>query len=185
LRLSFFGSNYMQTRQHLFLIGFMGCGKTYWGQLLAQKTGLPFLDLDDCISKYSGQSIARIFSKKGESAFREIERDTLLNLADLPPSIIATGGGTPCFFDNMTWMNTMGTTIYLKTPPTLLAKRLSHEKGFRPLLAGVSERDLEGFIEKKLAKREPFYLRAKVILEQRDAEVDFLEKLMVQFEGIE
>ncbi len=156
----------MQTGQHIFLIGFMGCGKTYWGRILAEKIGLPFLDLDDWISNNSGQSIAHIFSEKGEPGFRVMERDALQALAALPASIIATGGGTPCFFDNLDRMNEIGTTIYLKTPPTLLAERLRHEKEFRPLLAEVQDGDLHDFIAKKLEEREPYYRRAMVVLEQ-------------------
>jgi len=167
----------MQTRQHIFLIGFMGCGKTHWGRLLAEKTGLPFLDLDDWISQRSGTSIAQIFTEKGESGFRVMERDALQSLATIPKSIVATGGGTPCFFDNLDWMNEIGTTIYLKTGPTLLAERLRHEKEFRPLLAEVQEDDLQDFISKKLEEREHFYLRAKVVLEQSSNDKTLLDQL--------
>lgn len=174
----------MQTRQHLFLIGFMGCGKTYWGKLLAHQTGLPFLDLDDLIVQRSGQSIAQIFTEQGEPGFRALEQKLLQTLDELPASVIATGGGTPCFFDNMDWMNSVGTTVYLKTTPTLLAGRLRLEKEYRPLLAGVSVDDLETFIKKKVMEREPDYLRAKVILEQSEDAGDFLEKLELVIERL-
>jgi len=167
----------MQTSQHTFLIGFMGCGKTHWGRILSEKTGLPFFDLDDLITKKSGKSIAHIFSEKGEPGFRVMERNALQSLADQPASIIATGGGTPCFFDNLDWMNEIGTTIYLKTPPTLLAERLRHEKEFRPLLAEVQDHDLQDFIAKKLEERERFYMRAKVILEQTGDDAIFEGRL--------
>lgn len=169
--------NDMQNRQHLFLLGFMGCGKSYWGRLLAEKLGRPFLDLDDWITGIAGLSIPEIFEKKGEFAFRAMEREALKSLAEIPPSVIATGGGTPCFFDNMEQMNAWGTTIYLKTPPTLLADRLRHEKGIRPLLSGVKEEDLQHFIQRKVEEREPFYLRAKVVLEQEEGDSDLLEKM--------
>ncbi|MDO8366495.1 MAG: shikimate kinase [Saprospiraceae bacterium] len=167
----------MQTGNHLFLIGFMGCGKTHWGRLLAKKTGLPFLDLDDWISQKSGESIAQIFAEKGEHGFRVLERDALQALEDLPRSIIATGGGTPCFFDNLDWMNEIGTTVYLKTSPTLLAERLHQEKEFRPLLAEVQDHDLQDFIAQKLEEREHFYLQAKVILAQSKDDKTFLDFL--------
>lgn len=167
----------MQTRHHIFLLGFMGCGKTHWGRLLAEKTAMPFLDLDDWITQNAGKSIAHIFAEKGESGFRVLERDALQALADLPASIIATGGGTPCFFDNLDWMNEIGTTIYLNTSPTLLAERLHREKEFRPLLAKVQDDDLQDFIAKKLAERERFYLQAKVVLEQFKDDPSILEQL--------
>ncbi len=156
----------MQTKRHLFLIGFMGCGKSHWGRLLAEKRGVPFLDLDDLIAAEAGKSIADIFAAQGEESFRALEREALRRLPHLPQSVIATGGGTPCFFDNMDWMNKQGSTVYLKTAPTLLVERLRREKEIRPLLAEVNDADLQSFIEKKLAEREPHYLQATMILEQ-------------------
>lgn len=167
----------MQTRQHIFLIGFMGCGKTYWGQILAKKLGLPFHDLDDLIATRSGKCIAEIFTEDGEPGFRQLEHDTLQTLADLPPSVIATGGGTPCFFDNMEWMNACGTTIYLSTPSTLLAERLRHEKEIRPLLHLVNNVDLQRFIENKVKERAPCYLKAKIILEQIEPLSQFFDQM--------
>ncbi|MFN0212697.1 MAG: shikimate kinase [Saprospiraceae bacterium] len=170
----------MQTQDHVFLLGFMGCGKTHWGQLLAEKIHLPFLDLDDLISQKTGGSISQIFAEKGESDFRLLEREALRSLEGYSSSVIATGGGTPCFFDNIIWMNSVGTTIYLKTPPTLLAKRLRHEKEFRPLLSEVKDADLQAFIEKKMEEREPYYVRAKLLLEQNEIDDAFLEKMLEQ-----
>jgi len=172
----------MQTQNHIFLLGFMGCGKTHWGRLLAEKTGMPFLDLDERIATLSGKSISEIFTETGEPGFRVMERDALQSLVSLPTSIIATGGGTPCFFNNSDWMNEIGTTIYLKTSPTLLAARLHHEKEFRPLLAEVQEDDLHEFIAKKLEERERFYLQAKIVLEQKEGDKDFLNKMTEQLE---
>ncbi|MFN0037675.1 MAG: shikimate kinase [Saprospiraceae bacterium] len=164
----------MQTQQHLFLVGFMGCGKTHWGRLLAEKTGLPFLDLDRLLEEKEGKTIAEIFAEIGEAAFRALEHDTLRTLEHFPPTVIATGGGTPCFFDNMGWMNSTGTTVYLKTPPDVLAERLRNEKETRPLLAGLDDLGLQRFIEQKLAEREPYYLQAEVVLEQKeDAALNF------------
>lgn len=156
----------MQTRQHLFLLGFMGCGKSYWGRMLSQELAVPFLDLDDLITTRAGKTIAEIFADQGESGFRALERDALHSLADRPPSIVAAGGGTPCFGDNMDWMNAHGQTVYLNTPSTLLVQRLRHEKEVRPLLSGVKDAELQAFIEIKLAERAPFYMQAQVVLEQ-------------------
>ena len=167
----------MQTSRHLFLLGFMGCGKSYWGKILASKLGLPFLDLDEWISDKEGKTVAQIFAEKGEAAFRLMERDALHSLADLPTSVVATGGGTPCFFDNMDWMNRNGTTIYLDTPPTLLAERLRGTKADRPLLAAMAEADKQEFISLKLQERMPFYVQAKLIIEQTGDEKVFEEAL--------
>lgn len=161
----------------------MGCGKSYWGNNLAIKIELPFLDLDDLISAKEGKTTAQIFAEKGEAGFRLIERDALRLLADLPVQVIATGGGTPCFFDNMNWMNQHGTTIFLNTPPTLLAERLRGEKEFRPLLRSVQDVDLLDFIIKKLEERAEFYLQANIILEQIVGDEEFLEKLVARVQG--
>ncbi len=169
----------MQTRQHLFLLGFMGCGKTHWGRILAEKLKRPFLDLDGLITTQSGKSISEIFVEKGEPDFRILERDALHSISIFPPSVVATGGGTPCFFDNMDWMNENGTTVYLNTPPTLLAERLRLEKDFRPLLSGVKEVDLQDFIVKKLQEREAFYHLSKIILEQTEDEIAFRKRLEI------
>lgn len=176
-------ANNMQTRHSLFLIGFMGSGKSYWGKIIASRLVLPFLDLDEWIMEKQEKTIAQIFDEQGETGFRLIERDALRLLADLPVQVIATGGGTPCFFDNMDWMNQHGTTIFLNTPPTLLAERLRGEKEFRPLLRSVQDVDLLDFIIKKLEERAEFYLQANIILEQIVGDEEFLEKLVARVQG--
>ena len=168
----------MQTRPHIFLIGFMGAGKSYWGARLAAAKGLPFLDLDDLIVAQEKCSIAQLFSEIGESGFRALERAVLQKLANHAPAVVATGGGTPCFFDNMEWMNAHGTTLYLDTPAAVLAERLKHEIGVRPLLASIKQADLQQFIAGKISEREPFYRKASVVLEQLAEEKDFLSKLL-------
>jgi len=155
----------MQTKRHCFLIGFMGCGKSYWGKRLADRLNLPFIDLDDFIVAQSGKNMVDIFAEKGESGFRTVEKQALHALATFDTAIVATGGGTPCFFDNMVWMNQIGTTIYLKASPTLLADRLQHEKEFRPLLATIPDLELERFIEKKVAERSAFYSQAIIVMD--------------------
>jgi shikimate kinase len=167
----------MQTSQHIFLLGFMGSGKSYWGRILAQKRNIPFYDLDELIVSNTGRSIPIIFSELGESGFRILEREALHSTLHLPAGILATGGGTPCFFDNMDWMNAQGTTIFLKTAPTLLAERLAQEKEIRPLLSAVKNEDLSSFIEQKLEARKPFYLQSRHILAQNTSNAAFLEAL--------
>ncbi len=167
----------MQTSQHIFLLGFMGSGKSYWGRILAQKRNIPFYDLDELIVSNTGKSIATIFSALGESGFRVLEREALHSTLYLPAGILATGGGTPCFFDNMEWMNDQGTTIFLETAPTLLAERLAQDKVIRPLLSAVKNEDLTNFIEQKLEARKPFYLQSKHILAQKTSNAAFLAAL--------
>lgn len=151
-------------QQPIFLIGFMGCGKTTLGKKVAQKTGYTFVDLDELIVKEIGMSITDYFEKFGEASFREIERKILHRLGETTNSIIATGGGTPCHLDNMEWMNQHGKTIYIKLSPKALLSRLSQkETETRPLLKGKSNEELLAFITEKLEERNPFYQQAKII----------------------
>ena len=164
--------------RHIFLIGFMGSGKTYWGKRLAEKLGCLFVDLDETIETNERKTIAEIFAVAGENGFRILERDCLRRLAAMPPAVVATGGGTPCFFDNMDWMNAHGTTVFLKTPVPVLAARLRADPGVRPLLANVPDDQLENHIAHLLEQRAPYYLMAKAIAESDDlVRVEELERL--------
>lgn len=123
-------------KKHLFLIGFMGSGKTYWGKRLAEALSLPFIDLDYLIETGEGAPIADLFARAGEEAFRVIERRYLHSLADSPPGIVATGGGTPCFFDNLAWMRAHGAVLWIDVPFEVVWARLQGtEQHKRPLLA--------------------------------------------------
>ncbi|HLP92554.1 MAG TPA: shikimate kinase [Saprospiraceae bacterium] len=168
----------MQTRRHLFLIGFMGCGKSYWGRKLAVSLGVPCMDLDEQIVRMVGKSIPEIFSSEGEAAFRYYENQALLKLDGLATqTIIATGGGTPCFGNNMAIMQNLGAIVYLQTAPQLLLKRLEPEREQRPLLAVLDRADLEAFLLEKLMEREPFYLQATHVLQQLTGQEDLLPEL--------
>jgi shikimate kinase len=167
----------MQTRRHIFLIGFMGSGKTRWGQLLADQLDLPFLDLDEYVQTITGKSITDLFNLGGEKSFRLVESDALRHLGAMPDTVVATGGGTPCFFDNMNWMNENGTTVFLQTPPALILERLWPERAGRPLLAGLNETEFAEFIHKKLEERLPFYLQSSIVIEQPDNHTDLLKKM--------
>jgi len=151
-----------------FLIGFMGSGKTYQGMRLANRLGVPFVDLDACIEVGEGRTIPAIFEQQHEAAFRRIEQRYLHELEHEAPCVVATGGGTPCFFDNMDWMNAYGITVFLKTPVPVLAARIRTDPVVRPLLAGIPEDHLEQHIARLLEQRMPFYSRAKVIVENSD-----------------
>lgn len=169
----------MKKGKHIFLIGFMGCGKSYWGMRLAAELQCPFLDLDVFISEKAGLSIPAIFDQLGESGFRQLEQEALHHVSQNSPSVIATGGGTPCFFDNIDWMNQHGMSIYLQVSAHTLAHRLQDETASRPLLDGIQTIDFQNFIENKLSERATYYAQATAILEdeQRD-ENRFLQHLL-------
>ncbi|MEO5891567.1 MAG: shikimate kinase [Ferruginibacter sp.] len=147
---------------NFFLIGFMGSGKTHWGKIWALKNQLEFLDLDHLVEEKEGKTIAEIFETSGEDHFRKIEAAALKSCAGLQNTIIACGGGTPCFFDNMQWMNANGTTTYIDCTPAEILQRILPEKDQRPLLKKLNESELFSFIEKKLEERVPVYTQAKI-----------------------
>lgn len=148
----------------VFLTGFMGSGKTHWGKLWAEANGYRFIDLDESIAEETGISVSDLFEKKGEDHFREVEAKVLRQLDLQDGTIVACGGGTPCFHDNMEWMNAMGKTIFLKANAMYLWERIREEKEVRPLLKNINENELLFFIEKKLLEREPYYNQAQVVL---------------------
>lgn len=168
----------------VFLIGFMGSGKSHTGRALAQRLGHPFIDLDEYIEAQEGMAIAQLFAQRGEAGFRQLEGQRLRELGGQSKAIISCGGGTPCFLDNMEWMNGQGLTIYLRTPPELLAQRLEHGRAERPLLQGLEGEGLLAFIRQKLAEREACYEQASLIYEQRGLQEDVAGALRHQFKNI-
>lgn len=148
----------------IFLIGFMGSGKSTMGKKLATKLGYDFVDLDHEIEKQIGTSIGDYFASHGEAAFRKLESESLKNFPYPQNAVVATGGGAPCFFDNMDWMNANGTSMYIEMPPAALAKRLEGGKEKRPLLRDLNEAQMVAFIESKLSERESFYKRATILI---------------------
>lgn len=148
----------------IFLLGFMGTGKTYWGQLWAKQHQLRFFDLDTEIEKHTGLTIPQIFEQHGETYFRQQEQEQLLSFANKDQFILSTGGGTPCFYNNMQWMKENGLTIYLDTPVAILKERLIQEKWHRPLVRNLNEEEIETFIINSLKKRQEYYLQSHIIL---------------------
>lgn len=142
----------------------MGTGKSYWGARWAKQHQMHFFDLDTEIEKAENATIAQIFEQKGESFFREKEREILHHFAGKKNFILSTGGGTPCFFDNIQWMNQEGVTVFLETPVPVLLKRLAAEKDHRPLVRSLTDDQLEAFIRERLLQRSPFYSQAKMIV---------------------
>lgn len=147
----------------IFLIGFMGAGKSLIGKHLAARLGLDFIDMDTVLEAKEGMSIQEIFLKFGEDYFRKSEAQSLRELAGHSNAIIATGGGMPCYFENMEWMNEHGITIFLDVTVEELSTRLRSESNKRPLLQGKAPKELNGFIETKLKERIGFYSQAQFI----------------------
>jgi len=142
------------------MVGFMGCGKTTWSRRLAAKLGWEFIDLDQVLEAQAGMTIAEYFSTFGEDDFRRLESEILKQTPYPQQAVVSTGGGLPCFFDNMEWMNAHGETVYIKLSPKTLADRLEKGKAKRPLLHGKHGDDLVAFIAERLAIRESFYSQA-------------------------
>lgn len=146
-----------------FLIGFMGSGKTTHGRKLAAHLKVEFIDLDEVFEKQTNSTIAQYFAVFGEEKFREEESELLKRTVYPENAVISTGGGLPCFFDNLDWMKQHGTVIYLQVPPGVIASRLSNSKAERPLLQHKFGEELLQYIIEKLTEREPFYLKARVV----------------------
>lgn len=155
----------------------MGAGKTYWGKRMAQALNCPFTDLDEAIEQRHGLSIPTIFEQFGEQTFRNWERQMLIETAEIPHLVVATGGGTPCFANNMDWMNQHGVTIFLPVPVPVLAKRLSHQMDSRPLLRGIYPAEIQRFIAQKLQERLPYYEKANVTLPMYNSDTDWWSML--------
>lgn len=149
--------------ERIFIIGYMGSGKTTVGKRLASLLALSFVDLDAYIENKYRKTVPALFAEKGEEGFRKIENQSLLEVAEFENVLISTGGGTPCFFDNMEVMNRAGVTIYLEAHPEDLADHLLASKTVRPLIAGKSREELIPFITGHLARREFHYKKAQII----------------------
>ncbi|MGB8190749.1 MAG: shikimate kinase [Chitinophagaceae bacterium] len=159
----------------IYLIGFMGSGKTHWGNLLSSRLTLPFFDLDKQITEDEGKSIVEIFEQKGEEYFRMMEKETMYILTESHESfVMACGGGTPCYFNNIDYMNNNGITVWLNTRMEVLFNRLLEEKDSRPLLRNLSDGQLRQFILKKFSERRIYYEQASLVIEESEASVESL-----------
>jgi len=169
-------------KKHIFLVGFMGVGKTTNGKKLAQALKSSFVDLDELFVEREGISITDYFKAHGEDNFRLKEREILQQLTTLEPAVIATGGGAPCFFDNMEWMNNNGITIYLQIPATALAQRLAASKRHkRPLIQHLNEEEIFDFINEKMLHRHPFYTKAHYHVDVLDLNIkNLIQELSLQ-----
>lgn len=149
----------------IILIGYMGAGKTTVGKALAAELGLSFYDLDWYIETRMHKKVKEIFDEQGEEGFRRIERNMLHEVAEFENVVLSCGGGTPCFYDNMEYMNAQGMVVYLRCSPQVLFRHLKMGKGVRPLLLGKNDEELLLFIKEQLAKREEYYMRAANIID--------------------
>ena len=148
----------------IIFIGYMGSGKTTVGKALSKELGLPFYDLDWYIESRMHKTVKELFDNVGEEGFREIERNMLHEVAEFEDVIISCGGGTPCFFDNIDYINKQGDTIYLKASPEVLYEHLKMGKTVRPLLLNKTPDEVREFIHNQLELRKPFYEKAKYTL---------------------
>jgi shikimate kinase len=158
----------------LFLTGYMGSGKSTLGEKLASKLKYNFIDLDKFIEAEYHQTIPQIFASKGESEFRAMEHNALKKLIEKENVIIACGGGTPCYYNNMELMNNNGITVYIKMSVDTLISRLLLAKEKRPLIENKTESELRAFVSRQLEKREDFYHQAQYTVKGKDLNVDEL-----------
>lgn len=168
----------MYEHSKIFLIGFMGSGKSTTGKKLASMLNWSFIDLDRRIEEVAGIKIPEIFSEKGESFFRSIESQTLRNLASEMQTVISTGGGTPCFDDNMDFMLGTGLTVYLRATPEHLKDRLVKSSKARPLIDNIGKDELEDYIHKKLNEREKWYTKAEITVDGNETDIPVLYSLV-------
>lgn len=162
----------------IYLIGFMGSGKSVIGRKLSAAMSYTFLDLDEAFETRYKINIHTFFQKYGEQEFRLLERKLLWETRTLENHIIATGGGTPCFFDNMDFIRNHGTAVYLKVSIPVLVQRLQNSRKSRPLLRGNTPESLEERIFAILEKRVPFYERAQVIVDEENLDIPMLQRIL-------
>ena len=169
----------------IILIGYMGAGKTTIGKILAKDLGIPFYDLDWYIETRMRKKVKQIFDERGEEGFRIIEKNMLHEVAEFENVVVACGGGTPCFFDNMDYLVGQGDVVYLRGTPDVLFRHLKMGKGVRPLLLGKSDEELLEYIKENVEKREEFYMKANHIvdipcMEDEDKILDTTEKIKTE-----
>ena len=168
--------------RRIILIGYMGSGKTTVGKALSKDTGMMFYDLDWYIESRMHKSVSQLFAERGEDGFRKLEYNMLHEVAEFEDVIISCGGGTPCFFDNMDYLNEQGDVLYLKATPDVLYRHLLMAKVERPLLKGKSPEELIAYITEHLKEREPFYTKARYTLDV--SLLDNYDKIQISVERI-
>ena len=165
----------------IFLIGMMGSGKSYWMKKLAKKLKVIGYDMDMLVEAWEGKTILELFTEDGEEYARKADSNVLRFFAEKKKYVVGTGGGSPCFHDNMKWMNNQGLTIWINESEAVLFERLKHEKAHRPLISNLNDHDLKMFIKMKLDERTPFYRQAKIIIEEDDISEKNITSLVKSF----
>ncbi len=163
----------------IYLIGMPAAGKSTFGRALAQALALSFTDLDHYITELGQKSIAAIFEQEGEAYFRALERDCLHKLSAQSNIVIATGGGTPCFFDNMAYMLSQGQVVFLETDLETLAERILQQSG-RPMFAGLSGEEIQQKLETLYQLRLPFYRQAHIRFNADEMPLSYLQNLLLK-----
>jgi shikimate kinase len=169
----------LSNEMKIFLIGFMGSGKTHWGKLLGESLRLPFFDLDTVITTTEQKNISQIFAEFGEEFFRYKEKETLEEIVnDHDKFILSCGGGTPCFFNNIEFMKDNGTVIWLNTSIDILRERLFKERAARPLIKAIGDVELKNYIIRKLGDRKMYYEQADFIINEESASLRSIIELL-------
>ncbi|MCX8019552.1 MAG: shikimate kinase [Chitinophagaceae bacterium] len=163
----------------IFLIGFMGSGKTYLGRIISEKLQFPFFDLDECIVSHTGKELNTLFAEEGEEYFRQLEKEILHMITESHEDfVMACGGGTPCFFNNIEYMKQKGMTVWIDAPLPVLEERLLKEKNNRPLIRDLPDEQLMSFISRKYADRKIYYEQAHIrVQEEADAADVIIQKI--------
>jgi shikimate kinase len=174
----------MHGKNLVYIIGFMGSGKSTAGKKLAATLGWSFIDLDRKIEEVAGKTIPEIFSQEGEDRFRSLETEVLRSLKSQVRTIVSTGGGTPCHGDNMEFMLETGVTVYLKMSTGQLVSRLMGSTEDRPILKNVPDDKLYDFIDEKLTVREKFYNKANIVVEGISLDINNLQSIIKLGSGI-
>ena len=154
----------------IFLTGYMGAGKTTLGKAFARKMNVPFVDLDWYIEERFHKTVGELFTERGETGFRELERNMLHEVAEFENVVISTGGGAHCFFDIMEFMTRVGKTVFQYVQPDVFFRRLRIAKQQRPILQGKEDDELKAFIIRALEQRAPFYTQAQYIFNADELE---------------
>jgi len=177
----------MGLTKHIILVGYMGSGKSTIGRMLAEQLGRDFIDSDSAIEGQTGKAIGEIFAEKGEDHFREFERAFCERLVNLKPSVIATGGGLPCFHNNIDLLKKHGVVVYVNASLQTLARRLKDERAMRPLVAELDDNAIFPFVEEQLTWRKEYYKQAHIFLPNELHKPDkvvgnLLKELQTRFE---
>lgn len=168
----------------IFLTGYMGSGKSSAGKTLATQLGYEFIDLDKFVEQEYKMTIPEIFSSKGEKEFRAMEHNALKKVIEKDNTVVACGGGTPCYYNNMELMNNSGTTVYLKMSADSLVNRLMNAKEKRPLILNKDEKQLREFVNRQLEKREDTYHQAQYTVKGKDLNVKELAAFVKEQIGV-